>query len=136
MHLLKNEELTIIKVPAASFYSSMREISFNGRLYDVGSYEVEGDTVKVTVWHDEEEESVQSEMVNSVELSIQGADKDTSASFSSYHPFSPDGKILHELPLLSIFNVPVASAYTAGYSVPPSSPTFPDVIKPPPDKFA
>lgn len=51
-------QLLTIQLPASKFNKDRHEIQYRGHLYDVATYHIAGDSVMVSVFHDEEEEDL------------------------------------------------------------------------------
>lgn len=86
--------LSVLQVPLKEFDGNSDEIWYNGRLYDVGSYAVQNDTVYLSVFHDNAEES----LVQNISSSFERNSCTPGNQRLTKHPvhFTDDGKILAE----------------------------------------
>ncbi len=60
-HLLKHDKVAdqeIITIAAKQFNAKEHELWYSGKLYDVASYTISGDSARVIVWHDRDEEQL------------------------------------------------------------------------------
>ena len=128
---LKTLTLSIIKFNS---YSNKQEINVNGALYDVAGYTQVGDSVVVTVWHDEGEETLDNEIIALQEYHQLGG-QGTAQHFAKYHTYLPDVKVLpsHWHSLSITFKPLQPNSYflqggTTLFKLPMA-----DVICPPPD---
>jgi hypothetical protein len=138
-HLEEKTGLKTVTISAKEFASSPNkdEVKVGGSLYDVAGYEINGDSVTITVWHDTEEETLQNKVVTLFENQQQINNAATGAHLVKYHPYFPDVKII---PYHSFIEHPfILTGPDNRYAIPKSYQLFiislADIIKPPPDNF-
>ena len=136
MHIIEHDELTLIRIPAAIFNAQEHELSYNGKLFDVCAYQIKGDTAIITVWHDADEETVQTNIVNAIEMRIMCTDDRHSLAFSKYRPYIPDGKIINKLPRFGFISTSQDAPFVKCPDWQISNDILHDIITPPPDKAA
>ena len=135
-HFKTKDGLKTITVNSKEFAAmgNKDEVNINGALYDVYGYSVTGDSVVITVWHDEQEETIQSELVSLFESQQQISNTTGSSQLAKYHPYFPDVKIMPgEAFRLSFVSVSPAPKYDLQKDCALTIFSPVDIIKPPPD---
>lgn len=133
-HFNTKEGLKTIKLSSNDFadIQNKDEVRINGSLYDVYGYAVTGDSVTLTVWHDDEEETLQIKIVSLVEGQQQISHGSGYNHFGKYHPYIPDFKIMPEKNALFCCILQLDAnnyARPGSFNLLQFSPT--DIIKPP-----
>ena len=132
-NIVSDRGLYTIRISLKDFNKQAGENEFwyGGKLYDISSYTIQNDSVCVTIFHDEQEES----LVKTIATNFEPCDKDisdNSVHIVKHRPHIPDdGKVLvarYELPSLRLTKVFHPLPYLIHYSVP----VYSTVLKPPP----
>ena len=127
------EHLEIVKISLTDFRnrSSSDEVWVNGNLYDVSSYVIINDTAFVTVLHDENEEGLIKNIVDSFEPNDKYATDNLTHVCKHRIHVPDDGKIL-----VAAYTIKLVSATSVGHSSRPFAERFSlipfGVVKPPP----
>ena len=133
-HISSETQLETIKIPLSEFRTNMEadEIWLNGKLYDVASYSITKDTVSISVFHDNNEESLVHQIAESFEPN-ESCSSDNIVHLSKHKIHLPDNyKLVPGNPI----GLSVTSNIQAQYSVYLSSfsSTFQgSILVPPPD---
>lgn len=125
----------VIKIPLASYEAQKDkdEIWYEGALYDVGSYEIVGDVVLVTVLHDRNEESLIGQAVENIESGFTISTDHTANHFSKHKTHHTDDlKIIPEKISINAayFNNVTPLFYHTSIAIYPDNAY--SIIKPPP----
>ena len=126
------DRLQTIKVPVEEFdQKNTDEVWVGGRLYDVNSYVIIDDTAFITVLHDEQEESLVKNIVESFEPNDK-CTSDNTTHVTRHRIRLPDGGKILVAPYTITFLCTAPVDHPTPCSSEQSSRTSSGVIKPPP----
>ena len=135
-NIAAQKELSVIKIPLNQFkkQANNNEVWYGGKLYDISSYTIQGNTAFVVIFHDEQEES----LIKSIADNFEPYDKyvsDNTVHIVKHKVRIPDdNKIkVSATPLELICDVSEKKNAPLPYFIKYSSPLYGNVLKPPPD---